>query len=1072
MLRNIAVLCCFFTISLLSAQSLRVEGRILDNDTGNGISGVTIYNLATQRGSISDLDGAFSIDRESDADSIAFSYIGFEEQIIQFAANEDNPYVVMKKSDTLLDEVVITALGLERESKSLGYAVEKLTTKSLSEVQPVNFVQNLAGKVAGVSVSQGATGIGSTSRISIRGEASFSNNTPLFVVDGMPINNNTILNVTNEAAAGFQEIDFGNGAMDINSEDIESVSVLKGPSAAALYGTRASNGVILINTKTGENQQGFGISYTSTASVETAFQLPQFQNQYGQGNSGQFEFVDGLGAGVNDNITYSWGPALDQGILIPQFDSPVSAPDGSIVRGGDVVVHGGAEITATPFVSYEDNLSDFYRTGTTLNNHLSLTNAFHNGSMRVSLGDMRNESIIPGSNFNRQNLSAYLNLEIADRLHLSSSINYIRSSSDNRPSNGYGSENVNYSLVAWGPRSLNTSLLQDYWQPGLEGLQQYSFNYTFFDNPYFILQENQNALGRNRFFGNISLRYDLSSKLSLALRTGTDYSSELRTFKRAYSTNRFRQGAYAEQNVSYVENNTDILLSYRDIFNQWEYEISAGANRLDQQANSGFLQTLSLAQPGVFSLTNAASPIESFDTRGNKRINSIYGLIKLNYRDRLYIDITGRNDWSSALATQSSSADASFFYPSISTGLILSEMFDLPEDISFLKTRLSWAQVGNDTDPYQTAPAFVAQTPFNSQPTFSAQDFITNTQLLPEKTSSYEIGLDARFYDDRLRVDATYYDAQTSNQIIALPVPISSGFNQQVINGGKVVSRGLELLVSYDWIRNQDIKWNTALNFSHNKTKVLELPGDIDRLTLAYSRVYDNVNQTVWFQVEEGGEVGDLYGTGYLKNENGDFIIDDNGRYIVDNALKKLGNYNPDYVLGLANQINYKNWNAQFLLDWRHGGQIVSRTLALAAVGGQLEETANRPEEGIVAQGVVNQGTVESPSWVANTQTVSAESYYRQYYDRNHEENNVYNASYLKLREFSLGYSFKNLSWFQEEGQQVNISVFGRNLFAISEIPHFDPEQLAVQGNRFVSGVEDMSYATSRSIGIRLNIQM
>ena len=377
--------------------------------------------------------------------------------------------------------------------------------------------------------------------------------------------------------------------------------------------------------------------------------------------------------------------------------------------------------------------------------------------------------------------------------------------------------------------------------------------------------------------------------------------------------------------------------------------------------------------------------------------------------------------------------------------------------------------MGNDTNPFQTSGAFIAQTPFEGQPTFSAQNFIPNANLKPEQTTSYEIGTDIRFFKDRFNVDFTYYNALTKDQIISLPIAISSGFNQQVVNGGEVRTSGIEVIAGITPIVNENFRWNTTFNFSTNKSVVESLPQSDGRLTLAFSRIYDSANQTVFFQVEEGGEVGDIYGTGYLRNDDGDFIIDDNGRFIADNNLKKIGNYTADFNLGWNNDFRYKQWSASFLFDWRQGGDIVSRTRALGNVGGQLAETAFRPEEGIIAQGVVNTGTAANPNFVPNTTAVSAESYYRQFYDRNHEENNIYDASFLKLRQFSIGYSFKLKDGFigLKEGVDVDLSLIGRNLFAITENPHFDPEQLAVQGQGFVSGVEDLSYATTRSFGFK-----
>ncbi|UII81546.1 SusC/RagA family TonB-linked outer membrane protein [Flagellimonas sp. CMM7] len=1026
---------------------------------------VNIILVGTATGTTTNQQGNYSIDIPASSSVLEFSVLGYQTQTITIN-NRTTINVQLIESSEQLEEVVLTALGLKRETKELGYVVQSLDTKGVTEVKAVNFLDNLAGKLAGVTISQGATGVGSTSRISIRGEASFSNNNPLFVVDGVPINNNSVFNFTNEAAAGFQEVDFGNGAMEVNPDDIAEVSVLKGPSAAALYGTRAANGVIVIETKDGSKSKGLGISYNTSFFVDSAFKLPEFQNQYGQGQSGVFEFVDGLGGGTSDNITYSWGPRLDVGNLIPQFDSPVTLPDGTVVRGGDTSLYNGLPITPTEFRSNPDNLKDLYETGTTFINNLAISSAFDKGNFRLSFTDLRSESIIPGVNLDRQTISARLTFKPTEKLLINSSISYVNSQSDNRPSSGYGSENVNYSLVAWGPRSLNIDSLRDYWQPGLEGVQQFSYNYTFFDNPFFILFENRNSFNRDRVFGNVSASYDISDNITATIRTGMDYSDELRQFRRSFSSNRFANGGYAEHDVFYREINTDFLLNYNNTFGDFKVDVSLGGNRLDQKAFTSQSQATSLAQPGIFRLSNAASPLEVFEFESNKRINSFYGLAKFGYKDFLFLDITGRNDWSSALATPFSVDNTSFFYPSVSSSFILSEVIELPQAVSFAKLRASWAQVGNDTNPYQTTGAFVAQTPFNGQPTFSDQNVIANPNLRPEQTSSFEVGADVRLFGDRLNFDISYYNAVTKDQIISLPIGISSGFTQQVVNGGRVRSKGLEIIAGLTPISNENFSWNSTFNFSRNRATVEDLPQEAGRLTLAFSRIYDSQNQTVFLQVEEGGRIGDLYGTGYLKNDNGDFILTDEGRFIPDNTLQKLGNNNPDFMLGFNNQFQYKNWDLGFLLDWRQGGIIVSRTRALGNVGGQLAETAFRPEEGIVPNGVVNVGTTENPVFEQNTVAVSAESYYRQFFDRNHEENNVYDASFLKLRQVSIGYTFKSFQLFQNDAS-LRLSLIGRNLFAITENPHFDPEQFAVQGNSFVGGVEDLSYATSRSIGFK-----
>jgi len=1054
-------------IATIAIAQETISGTITEAN-GVPIPFVNVQLIGTNKGTLSNEEGKYSLTIPNSLGVLKFSVLGYETQNVPINGRSVINVSLLESSEQL-DEVVLTALGLKRETKELGYVVQSLDAKGVTEVKAVNFLDNLTGKLAGVTINQGATGVGSSSKITIRGEASFSNNNPLFIVDGVPINNNSVFNFTNEAAAGFQAIDFGNGAMEVNPDDIAAVSVLKGPSAAALYGTRASNGVIVIETKSGKNTKGLGISYNTSFFVDSAFRLPDFQNEYGQGQAGVFEFVDGLGGGTSDNITYSWGPRLDVGNLIPQFDSPVTLADGTVVRGGDTALYSGLPITPTAFRSNPDNLKDFYNTGTTLINNIAISNGFEKGNYRLSFTDLRSESIIPGVNLDRQTVSARLGFMPTDKLNINSAISYVNSQSDNRPSNGYGSENVNYSLVAWGPRSLNIDSLRDYWQPGLEGVQQYSYNYTFFDNPFFTLNENRNSFNRDRVFGNLSASYDITNHITATIRSGMDYSSELRQLRRAFSSNRFQNGGYAEHDVFYREINTDFLLNYTNRFSDFKVDVSLGGNRLDQKAYTSQAQTTSLAQPGIFRLSNGASPIEVFEFESKKRINSFYSLAKFGYKEFLFLDITGRNDWSSALATPFSVDNTSFFYPSFSSSFILSEVVNLPEAISFAKLRASWAQVGNDTNPYQTTGAFVAQTPFNGQPTFSNQNTIANPNLRPETTSSFEIGADLRFFGDQLRFDISYYNAVTEDQIISLPIGISSGFTQQVVNGGKVRAKGLEIIAGISPILSENFQWNSTLNFSTSRATVEDLPQDDGRLTLAYSRIYDSQNQTVFLQVEEGGRVGDLYGTGYLKNDNGDFILTNEGRYIPDNTLQKLGNYNPDFMLGLSNQFNYQNWNLGFLLDWRQGGIIVSRTRALGNVGGQLAETSFRPEVGIIPEGVVNTGTAANPVFATNTVAVSAESYYRQFYDRNHEENNIYDASFLKLRQFSVGYTFNNLNLFKQDAS-LSLSLVGRNLFAITENPHFDPEQLAVQGQGFVSGVEDMSYATTRSFGFKAGL--
>ncbi|GAB3695440.1 SusC/RagA family TonB-linked outer membrane protein [Spirosoma flavus] len=1067
---RLLLLITFVLLFSVIASAQKLTGQVVDQASDQPIVGATVQVKRTQAGTLTNATGTFTLANLQPADVLTISYLGYQTKEVQYTGQTS--LIVELVAGLSLNEVVVTALGLERNARSLGYAIQKVDGSQVSDVKAPNFLDNLSGKVAGVMITGGSTGVGASSRITIRGESSFTNNNPLFVVDGIVINNATVVNRVDDDANGFQEIDFGNGAMEINPDDIATVSVLKGPGAAALYGTRASNGVILITTKDGSSQKGIGVSFNSTFYTERPFQLPRFQNSYGQGNSGTFKYVDGLGGGINDNISYSYGPKLDAGLLIQQYDSPVNLPDGRVVRGADTRVYSGLPITPTPFVSHPDNLKNFYETGHTAISNLAISGSYDKGSYRLSYTDLNSQSAIPGVDLKRKTLAAQLQFEPNKWLKFSSSINYINSGSDNRPATKYGSENINYAMSAWLGRQTDVDPMKQYWQPGLEGIQHFSYNYTYFDNPYFTLYENRNSFNRDRLIGNIAVTGELATNLTLMVRSAMDYSSENRQFRRAFSSNRFKNGAYAENAVFFREINTDFLLNYTRSLGPLSIDLSAGGNRMNQLASFDQYQALTLAQPGVFKLTNAASPVEVYQQSARKRINSLYALAKLSYKDVLFVDVTGRNDWSSALATPTSTANTSFFYPSVSASWVLSNQFRLPTVLSFAKVRASFASVGNDTSPYQTTGVFNARNPVFSQPAFTAQSTIANTNLKPESITSVEVGADVRFLDDRLGIDLTYYNSRTRNQILSLPIAIPTGYSERVINGGEVRSQGIEAVVMAIPIRTSRIRWNVSLNFSRNRTTVVALPEEAGTLTLGYNRIYDNVNQTVWYQVRQGDRMGDMWGTGYLRNAQGEFIVGSNGQYIADNTLKKLGNYNPDFMVGLSNQLSVQNWNLSFLLDWRQGGILVSRTLALAGVAGQLIETADRPDAGIVAKGVVNTGTTDNPNYQPNTRAIPAETYYRMYYDRNNEENNTYNASYVKLREMSIGYTLPETTGLARKlhMQRLTIALVGRNLLALSHIPHFDPEQTSFQQNQLQTGVEDMTYPTSRNIGVKLSV--
>ena len=586
------------------AQDRAIEGTVVDAQT-NPIPGVNVLVKGTNQGTITNIDGQYRINVSGDTEALVFSFVGYETKEVPIGTQSIID-VDLSEDARQLGEVVVTALGVERETKALGYAVEEVQGSSITQARETNLVNSLSGRVAGVNVTGGSTTIGGSARITIRGESSLNinKNQPLFIVDGVPINNN----VVGSSGSGNLETDYGNGAGEINPDDVESISVLKGPNAAALYGSRAANGVIIITTKSGKNNQGLGVSVNSTATFEDPLRLPDWQDVYGQGNRGQFAFVDGDGSGIADGVDESWGPRLD-GQLIPQFDSPRNVPG---FRGGDIdVAPDGSTITPTPWLANPDNVTDFFETGLTLTNNVAVSGGNESGSFRLSYTNLDQTGMLPNTDLRRNTVLFSGGYKLSEKLKADATVNYIRSRSDNRPSISYGTESLMY-LWVWYGRQINTNNLRDYWQPGLEGQQQFNYNYNYHDNPYFTMYENTNGQAKDRLLGNISLTYDFTDELSLMVRSGTDFYRELRDRKRAFSTQRFPFGMYREDNIFFEERNTDFLLSYNKTLNEtWSLGASFGGNRMDQTYEYNELVAPQLSIPGVYNFGNARVALQS-----------------------------------------------------------------------------------------------------------------------------------------------------------------------------------------------------------------------------------------------------------------------------------------------------------------------------------------------------------------------------------------------------------------------------------------------------------------------------
>lgn len=1084
----ISILLCIHA-SFAWAQTATIRGRVTDGETPLPFASVVLKQ--NNQGSSTDANGEFTItDVNAGTYDLVISFIGYETQTKPVTVTEGQDLnlgsITLVEGENVLDDVVVTALGIKREEKALGYSVSNIKNEELTEAKETNIVNALNGKVAGVQITNGSTGVGSTSRIVIRGEGSLTggNNQPLFVVDGIPIDNNTTRNgVENAGGSEMQEVDYGNGAADINPDDIESISVLKGANAAALYGSRGANGVILITTKSGKGEKNrVNVTINTGFTAESVLRLPEYQNKYGQGWAGEFEYVDGLNnnLGSNDQEDVSWGPQAT-GQSITQFDSPTK--DG-VNRAGDIFNRGWVrnpdgsitsptenpnDLVATPFKTYKDNVKDFFKTGYTKTVNASVSVNNDNSNFLVSVGALENTGIVPNTDFNRYSYRLNGNIKVSDKVEIGSRLNYIKSNSKNRPSSGYGSESPMY-MFTWYGRSVNTESLREYWQRGHEGTEQYNYNYAWHDNPFFTLYENTNGFDKDRILGNINLTADLYKGLTLKVKSGLDYYSDLRESKRAFSTQRFLQGAYREENVKFLEMNTDFLLSYRrDLSEKWNMGVNFGGNRMYQERDFTSARADRLVLPGIYNLRNSALPLVTNQIRTRKQINSLYGTATFAYDHKLYLDITGRNDWSSTLPSNNNS----YFYPSLSASLILSEVFELPKSIDFAKVRSSVAQVGNDTDPYRLLNTYQYNTPFAGNRTLTRDDILLNKDLKPEMITSFEIGTDIRMFEDRLSLDLTYYRSTSKDQIMTVPISNTTGYQAQVINAGKIQNEGIEALLRITPIRKKDFEWTTSFNFAKNVGTVLELPESTDGiLTTGYASVYGAEGSRVYIQAREGERLGNMYGRKF-KRHNGQIVYKD-GQPVVEDELQLLGNYNPDFTLGFQNSFSYKNFDFSFLFDLKVGGTLISRTKQIATYAGNLNDSEDRNNyEDIIPDGVkeMPDGTYQQ---LTAEDAVDWWGYYKPLYNRkSQQETGIVDADYLKLREVKIGYNLPSKMVEKMGVRQVKVSLVGRNLllFTPGSNEHFDPETLALQGSQIVPGIEDMSLPSSRSLGVNVLVK-
>lgn len=1085
-----AILYCLtlllFQFSAFAQNS--IKGKVVDAATGTAVVGATVTNVKTKLNSVTDSEGGFALVANL-GDQILVSSVGFSNKYVTVTGT----YLQIQLSNKTeeLDEVVVTALGIKREKKKLGYASQELKGESLTVARESNVVSQLAGKIAGVTVVGGNSGIGGSARVTIRGERSvdLNKNQPLYVIDGVPISNS----IVGASGRGNMEVDFGNGAGFINPDDVESINVLKGPAASALYGSRAANGVIVIKTKSGKSSKGIGVEVNTNLTFENALKLPDFQNVYGQGNGngGAFAFVNGGGAGLTDGTDEGWGPAF-KGQLYPQFNSPRTL-NGQVIPflGGDLNAPAGSVITPTAWLPDVDGVANFFETGRTITNNVAIVGSNKDGDFRLSYTNLDQTGIVPNTDLKRNTVSFSGGFNLTDKFSARAFVSYIKSNSGNRPSISYGTESIMYLFTSWFPRSVKLSDMKRLWQPGLEGTRQFGWNYNYHDNPYLTVYENTNGQQVDRILGNITLKYDLASWLSLQLRAATDYASEVRAYKRGFSTQRFPFGQYREARVITEERNTDFLLSANKKLNS-EFTVSGsfGGNQTRQKSDFNEVNAGQLNIPGIYKLTNNRVPVDVAQTVSEKRVNSLYGAAQVSYKNYLFLELTGRNDWSSALTLPAElkalgSEKNSFFYSSAALSAVVSDMVKLPEIINFAKVRGSVAQVGNDTDPFTFTQAYNPSTAFGTAQIYGETDRLANLSLKPEISTAFEIGTEIKLLNNRVGLDLTFYQSNTKNQIINIPLSQTSGYSTRSINAGLIKNYGFEAMLNLVPVvgKKNGLRWTVDLNFSTNRSKVVELSDGLSNLVMA--------SRSVSIEARVGERMGDMYGIGFARVQNtnpngayydgtGKFVgqmVFSNGRPVRTADRIKLGNYNPDWLAGINNTFTYKNFKLGFLFDIRMGGEVYSHTQTVGREGGIIVETLEgradgydltKPGNGVIGNGVM----VVNGQFVANDVKRTAREWHTAWTaGRAIAEGVMYDASFVKLRELQIGFNFPTDVLKNTPFKAATLSFVGRNLALWSNVPHVDPEVMSYTGGTALPGIEYMSIPSSRSYGVNLSLK-
>jgi len=1088
MLATFAIAILFSFSLMASQQPITITGNITSSEDGLGLPAVTVVVKGTQIGEVTDLNGNYSIEVPGNDAILEFRFIGYETQEVT-VGNQRIIDVVLVESAQELEEVVVTALGITREEKSLGFSVGSVDGESMNRVAQENVINSLAGKVSGVTVNS-TGGTGSSVSMVIRGASSLSSdNQPLFVVDGVPVIN-TLNNITQFGSNN--KVDYGNAISDLNPDDIESVSVLKGPSAAALYGSRAGNGVVLITTKSGRGSKGVTVNVTSNTVIDRPYKYFKTQKEFA---SGYFSFTpeNYPSAVMNVDPAQAAGAGIecDKGYFAIQWQSPEDA------NGNKVPIE---------LVSYPDNFANFVQNGITTTNGASISSNNDVVNYRLGFTNMSSWGIVPNSDLFRNNLSFAGSVKAHDKLTISTNFNVNRSWSNNRPSSNRGTNPLEWAAKV--PLNINILDLEDYWEPGQEGVQQRTPSNGLYNNPYFLANEINNSFVRDRVYGNLKAEWEITRDLSLMGRYSIDRYSEKRETKMAPSyTREPNNGAYGIVDMAHFESNIDALLSYKKKLDKFAFNVSAGGNssyRKGSSLSNSSASGTGLIVPEVYTVSNIKSGSLNYNSSWyQKAIYSVYGLANISYNSMIYLDLTARNDWSSTLPKE----NQSYFYPSASLSLLLNEMIDMGPRVELVKLRAGWAKVGNDAAPYQLYPTYGNAGQWGDATRLGKSGTILTPNLKPEEATSLEFGADIRLFQDRLRVDGTYYMVDNENQIIRnIPIASSSGYGSVNINAGLVESQGWEILVMGTPIRTNNFSWDIGVNLTRNRTTLVEIAEGIDFITF-WRDAKGGAKTYV------GDEIGDIYDATLLTVEDkespyyGYPIIGGEDLRWQDKPneafMTKIGNYNPDFILGMQTSLNYKAFSLNMSFDWRKGGQFVSQTHRYMSedkqggqwldqlihpggrtgqelrdwlvanedeyilngfhvIGGPTVDYGGFPESysGVeVNDGVFIPGVIQNPDGTYSENLGEEGTMFIPYviaYPWSFTKSSTFDADFVKLREISLSYQLPPRITSKLKIQGLVVSVYSRNIILWTKAKlGVDPERaFQAETGGFKQGIE------------------